>query len=883
MTQAESAWYLDWPGAFRAGATIAGGKGWNLGRLDHYGFPIPPGGVLTAAAYAAFVAHNGLSGLIDEASRHITAESLGSTAAEAILERLRQAILGSGFPASIEGVLRRAGDGVVSLAVRSSAACEDAPEASFAGIHDSFLNVRGADAALDAVRGCYASLWTPRAVAYRRRMEIADAAAAMAVVVMAMAPTHAAGVAFSCDPATGSGDTFVVDATFGLGESLVAGRIEPDHYQIDIVPHLPAVRRKTLGAKAGEVVADSAGGTAFRPLPPRRDRQVLNDRDIVRLAVLVGRVVEALGEGFRHQDVEWAFDGKSFVLLQARPVTSSGARRYAGLAGQPEIWSNANLRDSLPNVLSTLYWSLIQSMMAEFFSTPLRAGHYVPLPGTERIRLWQGRPYFNLSVLQWEIYDAFGLRPASINQTLGGHQPEIAVPTSTPLGPRLARARRAVRLALAMLREKRGAPALLAEIERVTDDWQRRVTPCASDDALNALAAEMRRISLPLSMRALLLNGVGISFGALVRVLERPFPGRGNALANALLAGRSGITSAEHGLHLVELAELAQSEPDVREFLADPAALDWQRLPEQSPFKRHFAEFLERYGHRGIYELDIMNPRWHEAPGYLLDNIRALLGSADAEAFRARQRATAEQAWNEIRGRLGPLRRALVARFAREAAADARLREAVKSALVRVSAVLRAFGLELGRRLAARGLLADRDDVFHCSRMELLAMTDGDWDGRGLAVLVSERRARAAEQQARPAPDLIVDEQPSRAAPAAAAGSQHLSGMGVATGIAEGTARVVRHPADGVRLASGEILVAPSTDPAWTPLFLRASAIVMETGGQLSHGAIVAREYGVPAVVNIPGLLERIGDGDRILVNGDTGEIRLLGSATCPA
>lgn len=872
--------FLDWTKSFAAGATTVGGKGWNIGRLARYGFAVPPGGVLTAAACAAFAHHNGLDALIERASNQTTAENLDAPETIALLHTLRREIAHGVFPPSVIDELRRRLDTSKALAVRSSATCEDRRATSFAGIHDSFLNVRGFAQVLDAVRGCYASLWTPRAVAYRRRMSIPDSAAVMAVVIQDMAQACAAGVAFSCDPVTGDENVVVVDASFGLGDGLVAGHIEPDHYVLDMVSFLPRIRDKRLGAKAGTVIAKAGGGTAFQSQPGRAGNPALADADAVRLAVLVERVFEALGEGTQHQDVEWAFDGRDFTVLQARPVTVPAGRTYPELKGQAEVWSNANLRDAMPHVMSTLYWSSIRNMLDLFLCAPLRAAGYAPLPGAPRIRLFHGRPYFNLSALQWEMYDAFGVRPASVNDTFGGHQPEIALPPRAPLAARLARVCRAFRLGLAFWREKRSAAELLGELTRLTDDWQQRADAPAAERELVDISAEMREATLPFSMRALLLNtSVGFSLGLLARVLERRFPGRGSALANALLAGQQGITSAEHGLHLMELAELVRSDPAARAYFAaaDYAPQRWEEvLPDGSPFKRRFREFLDLYGHRAVYELEIMHPRWREDPAYLLDNVRALIDTADVAATRDRQRQTAAQAWREVRARIGIPGRTVVARLVERAAADARLREAAKSAMVRISTASRAVSRQTGRRLAARGILNDADDVFHCARLELLAVFSGDWDGTGLKTLVEERKARHAALEHLPAPDLVIDERPQRAVPAPLSAAGALSGLGVAAGSASGPVRIVRHPSEGAHLAPGDVLVAPSTDPAWTPLFLRASAIVMETGGQLSHGAIVAREYGIPAVVNIPGVLQILRDGQRVTVDGDAGKVHLV-------
>ncbi|TCO82769.1 pyruvate,water dikinase [Plasticicumulans lactativorans] len=869
---------LDWPDAFAAGPARVGGKGWNLARLARYGLPVADGGVLPVAAHAAWLA---------DAAWHAELDALEAAGPDAAtLDAVRARILETPAPpavrAAVDAFLAAAGLAEVPLAVRSSAVAEDSARASFAGVHASRLNVRGAAAVLDAIAAVYASLWTPQALAYRRRFGLTHRATALAVVLMPLLPAQAAGVAFSCDPHRGRFDTVVINAARGLGEALVGGRVEPDTYVLtrawaDAAPALATCRR---GEPARRCVPAPGGGTEL-VADPAADGPVLPEAAALELARLAWDVADALGFDRPAQDIEWVWDGQAFRLVQARPVTALPADAPAALAGQAVAWSNGNFRDAIPMVQTPLNWSLTEPMIQRVMHTPFALAGY-PLPhGRPFARLHAGRAYLAVTRLQWDYHDALGFPPERLNALTGGHQPTITLPAHTPWRTRGQRLWRNLRLGQALQRLRRGAEGHLAAVIARAAHY-RDIDWAALDDAtLLARLAALRAEAAGDTRVQLLLGSGGATLFVLAGLLERRLPGRGDALAAALLAGQGTITSAEHGYRLEALAARATDDAAARAFFAAepfvPAA--WRELPADSTFRRDFAAFLDAYGHRSVYEVDLRTPRWREDPGYLLDLIRARLGHTDGTPPAARQQALAARAWAELGTRvprwLHPLLRRLVAQAAREAAQ----RELAKSALVAWLEPLRAVARTLAQRLAARGVLADADDVHFCTWRELERALGGDRGAAGLAALAADRRAQHAAWEAQTAPDLWLDDAPRNAVAPEAHDAACLRGLGAAAGSARGPARRVPHPDAGVRLAAGEVLVAPSTDPAWTPLFLRAAALVMETGGFLSHGAIVAREFGVPAVVNVPGALARLQDGQMLEVDGDAGEVRRLQAA----
>lgn len=829
--------FLPWDAAYAAGSGAVGGKGWNLARLARYGFPVPSGGVLAVEAWYRFADHNRLD------------------------EPTPEAVMAGAMPPDLAALL--SGLAVGSLAVRSSAVAEDGATASFAGIHDSVLNVQGADSLAEAVKRCWASCFAERAVGYRRRMNIP--AAPPAVVIMDMVEAMTAGVAFTLDPATGRQDRVMIAANFGLGETVVAGTAEADEFLVATGFHAPglAVVERRLGRKQARVVPRAGGGTVRQDAAGAGSS--LDDAQLLELARLALRVRWALGDDEIDQDVEWVWDGSTFFLVQARPVTTRKRRSHPGVAGQAAVWSNGNLRDGIPMVMTPMTWSLTAHNLATLLPSQAVAAGIEPMPGLTRARLIDGRCYLDLSLMQWEFWEFFGIRPGLFNELLGGHQPEIAVPTARWTGT-LRRAAANTRLTVALVRHRKRADGEFSRLTAAAEaQRQADLAAATDDDLLDRLPAFADSARHSVGMQLLLMSG-GSSLFLLRALLERRLPGRGAGLANALLGEVTDITSAEHGRALAELAALAKDEGVAPE--------EWRSLPADSRFRQGMEDFLRRWGHRGVYELEMANPRWREDQGWLLATIRAMMTVPPPP--RGRGRALADQARAELRRKV-PLLLPVVRWLAAQAGREAAHREEAKSLFVRFYEPARLAVLEIGRRLAERGGIARPEDAFLLTWQETAALLRGHWDDAGARALIADRAERLRRLARQPAPDLVTEHP---AAPAAVAGPDLsgpvLTGLGAASGRARGRARVILHPDDGARLRPGDILVAPSTDPAWTPLFLRAAAVVMETGGLVSHGAIVAREYGLPAVVNVRGVLSRLRDGMELAVDGDCGTVTVL-------
>ncbi len=877
--------FILWDEAFDLGSTYVGGKGWNLAQLDKFGFKIPVGGVLSSDAYMEFINYNGLHDDIADISSRITATNLSDYNYDLsqLEENIRSGLIPQAIIDEISAALQKLGLLDKAIAVRSSASAEDSAAASFAGIHESFLNVHGLENILAAIKGCYASLWSPQALAYRRRMKLDDNEVLPAVVLLEMVEARAAGVGFTCDPQTGRRDLLVINANFGLGESVVNGAVEPDSYYLDAQAWstLPVLLKRNTGRKQAFTRPAEGGGTELIYSDELSSRPVLSDMEIEKLGLLLMRVFESLGECEEHQDVEWAYDGRDFFLLQARPVTALPEYTFTALKNQPAIWSNGNYRDAAPMVVSPLQRRLLKNSIDTIQYTQFPANGYQMPEGIEFSRYFNGRLYCNISALQWAYYDCLGSLPDGFNDFWGGHQPQIEIDDPDPYAGEvgLARQNRGMNMMNLVAETSVDAPRIFAEVPRSA----RAVTGTGfahlPDSEFDGKYIELGSIMRTYCEKFTFLAGVGsMPILSLLQNLYKYFGSRANEALNGLMVGgQTGITSADHGYRLLELAELARRDEAAVRYLKDAASdlILWEKeLPESSPFKQAFRTFIEEYGHRGVYEMDIINPRWKEDPTYLLDIIKDTMDTGRLGNLRAQQELQFERAWQEVVETVPPDVQEEIRQGIKAAQEGAAVREMTKSVVVMAFEPYRLMAQELGKRLCRQDLINEPDDVFFCSWSDLFSILHGEWNADGLKALVEFRKLRQKEKETLPAPDVIWGEEAIFSDPVDQSSGDCLQGVAAATGKASGIARLIAHPSEGNRLQPGEILVAPSTDPAWTPLFLKAGGVVMETGGFLSHGAIVAREYGIPAVVNVAGAMRIIQDGQEIVVDGNAGTVR---------
>jgi phosphohistidine swiveling domain-containing protein len=876
----------------RGALTVAGGKAANLGELIRAGFPVPTGFCVTTAAYDLVAADAGLEPTLvaltgtqpDDAAR------LAELAAEA-----RAYLLDASVPDVLERVIGEAYEGLgggtpVPVAVRSSATAEDLPQASFAGQQDTFLNVVGVESVLDAVQRCWASLWTDRAVSYRATNRIDQHSVRLAVAVQRMVDASVGGVLFTANPVTGKRRQAVIDASPGLGETVVSGMVNPDHFVANTATGEIVERR--LGDKRVAIMAGSGSGTERVELDAGEDRASLSDGQVLALARLGERVEEHYG---MPQDTEWAIDNDGGIwLLQARPITTlfplperaptndEDLRVYFSFSVAQGVY-----RPLTPMGIQT--FRLITSALATLAGRPPRnpyegAAFFVESAGrifadiTPVLRSKQGRGLFEGVMRNMES------RTAPIIRHLAAEPRLATVPTPWLSVLRavlsvFVRGRIPLRIVEALARpEKARARAARVEAQfRAADDL-----PPDADAAECLSAAERLLLGGPPDM----LPNVPPVFAAGLAA---------NALAGKLLGGlaaederRVAMRALPHNpttemdLALWALAKEARADPDIARMLGEISperlAEDYRGGSLPPKLQTSLTDFLRLYGHRGVAEIDLGLPRWSEDPTYILGVLANYLRLDDPEAAPDVQfgRATreAEEMVDELTRRAtdkGRLRGALVRVLLGRARELSGLREMPKFCIVLLMARARELLWAVGAELAEAGRLQSAGDIFFLSLPEAWAVLSGE----DLSPLVRGRRAVYEQELGRKhVPRLLLSDgtEPAAAAQDATGAEGVLRGTPASGGVVTERARVILDPA-GASLEPGEILVAPSTDPGWTPLFLAAGGLVMEMGGPMSHGAIVAREYGIPAVVGVPDATEHIKTGRRITVDGSAGEV----------
>lgn len=790
--------------------SVVGGKGANLSRMTRTGFPVPPGFFVTTEAYHAFVQSNHLQKqIVDLASKTSDTSEKRSVAIRQLFANGRiSADLVEAINHAYADLIQTTGD--LPLAVRSSAMAEDLPDASFAGQQDTYLNVRGQSAVLDAVQRCWSSLWTPRALEYRARQGIDRLAVSLAVVVQVMVPAEASGIMFTANPINGARDEIVLDAAWGLGEAIVGGLVTPDHIVVD--KGMSAIKQMTIADKT-LMTQPTATGTEERPVEgSKRQAQVLEAVQAIELAKLGVQIEQYYGGP---QDIEWCLANDKFYIVQARPITT--------LPSEPVRWESP---------ISGAKW-LKDLQAGEWATEPLSplggTTSFVAMITTRQRKLPMQRFPWHALINGWLYVRAdfrvlwlftapLGLLWTVIAGILDGHS-----------------------------RMRRLWPRQLTTL----DDLEKADLEKFSDDAL-------------LSHVGRLLKVLGWWWWEVTWY------------AAVTLFGEQLIP---------KLKVLGLTDPAILFRGNDSLLLEAERALRHAAQTGKVKAYLTKFGHF-VESADPIHPTLRESPDLLAQHLAAAHRSEvspDERLLRIRgERAEAERLVYSLGGTRGFLARCILNLGQSHAA---HTDDAVFH-FQRVLALLRATFLEIGRRLTNFGVIQQAEDVFYLEQRELWKTPRTD-----LVELVIKRR-NLRESQKRLAPpsfipplsdpawrndpqmkmfSSVIGETVMRRGIEERNGRKILVGTPGSPGRARGIARVITGPDDFHRFQPGDVLVAHTTTPVWTPLFNIASAAVTEVGGPFSHAAIVAREFGIPLVNGAIDATRVIADGTPILVDGSVG------------
>lgn len=800
-----------------------GGKGLSLGLLAGAGLPVPPGFCVTSSA-----------------QRRLAGQTPSSD--PTLSEQIR-------------GAYRQLGAGPV--AVRSSATAEDGAVTSFAGQQETILGVSGEDNILDAIGRCWASLDSERAVAYRRHQGIDSRNLAMAVVVQRLVPAEVSGVLFTRDPLDAEGNRLLIEASWGLGESVVSGRVTPDRFHLD--RQTGAVLDRHVNHKPTMLTAE---GT--REVPAEKQAcPCLNDAQLAELAEL-GRRVEAFYGDAR--DVEWAWAEGRFWLLQARPITTAGAaereqvrrQEMAALAAKAEpggtVWSRYNLSEVLPEPLP-MTWAIVRRFMSGKggFGLMYRDLGFDPDPALDEEGVFDlvcGRPYYNLSR---EPLMQFGHLPFEHPFAALKAAPHKAIYPQPVFNPARAGFRFWVFLPIIFWKLMRSGLRVSHLSKTFAQHFREKVLPdflleTALGGGMNL--GERREADLLEDLD----TSIRLTLYEFARESLKPTALAGVALGNLErgLLGPLGPERTRAALGELSMGVRPDEEADLAGAIRDLASGRLERTV-----------FLYRFGHRGNQEMELARPRWIEDHASLDQVVASGLSETSHTSVPV------ETVWSRIvaEAKLPAVKSKILEGELHHLHTYLGLRETAKHYFMKGYALIRRVLVELDKRHHLQG------NIFYLTPQELPQLVAGE----DVSALIANRRRRRALALSLEVPSVLFsDDLEAIGRPTTVADADTLQGVPLSAGVAEAEALVLHEPTTESIPSEPYILVCPSTDPAWVPLFVKARGLVMETGGVLSHGAIVAREFGLPAVAGLPDIHRRLRTGQRLRVDGATGRVTVL-------
>jgi pyruvate,water dikinase len=831
---------LEFGSPLSADGELSGGKGANLALLTQRGFDVPPGFIVSALAYREFMA--GARAELQAIDR-FDYDAPATLAEQA--RALRAELVKLPLPPEVEAQVRRLHAGFpagTAVSVRSSSTFEDLAGAAFAGQHDTYLNCVGVERVLARVRDCFVSLWQDRAILYRHQRGFDQRAAAMAVVVQQMVQAEVAGVGFTVNPVTGRLDEMLVNANYGLGESVVSGEGEIDQYVLDKAGG--ALRSSSIGRKSHRVVS-AADGVKTEALDEAQAlRPCLGPDLLAKLATLMRDVEKSYQFP---QDIEWAVASGRLHLLQSRPVTAI-----------PPRWTRDESAERFPNAITPLAWDFVEE------------GFHRSLNHSFRL---MGYPAFNGKWFGVHGHYIYGNQNAV--EIYGGRAP-VAIGSLRDLQVQMPK----------LAQEFAWVQELPVEWSRELDHYLLRIgefmaEPLADKSlkevwafvqAVNGLGSEyfLPNIAISITQRVLyrLLHG-------LLTMMLKDKEAATQAF-DALLAWcdtKTGVVNKE----LYQMAAIVRGQSELAAVLNgnDSRTIVDRKLLDAFPeFSARFAKFLRDHGHRET-DFDPYVPTWVEAPWVVLDNLRLMVQAPDTASPRDKERELKirmQKAEFDLLSKIPPALHFFFNEMLRLARTYTSLDDLEHYQTTRLTLPMRKGLRELGHRLVRRGVLKEPMDVFFARLKDLDAAIASDddtrWDALAAAI-AAEKQAYLGDRDT--PPQWVLGQS---AAPEGA--REGLSGLPGSPGVAEGPVYVVLSPEDFPHFPKGAVLVARTTNPAWTPLFYSACAVVTESGGPLSHGAVTAREMQIPAVMSVHGVLSALKNGQRVRVDGAAGTVIAL-------
>lgn len=832
----------------------AGGKGSNLGELIRAGLPVPPGFIVTTSAYRAHIRENGLQERISERLEKLNVQDISAIADASkdisswIEDKQMPILVREEVFRALESLSKEMGtEKKLFVAVRSSATAEDLSSASFAGQHDTFLGICGKESVLEHVKKCWISLWTPQAIIYRINMGFEHLKVDLAVVVQAMIDSEVAGVMFTANPVNGNHGEILISAGYGLGEAVVSGLITPDTFIMTKNGHL---KEKILGSKDKKIVLTEGGTRIEKVTQVMQDQYCLGKRELEKLVDLAQLVEKHYGEP---QDTEWACSNGKIYILQARPITNIKFER--------EDLNVLNTQDK--NIARKKKASFIQKMAMERFSEPMAPLDFACLE--QRIKGFQ--IYFNKMGLKMPPIRVIEKENGYVTIDFGKMSISPAVLLKFPF--------------ILIKNLLKGAPkdveVLWKSLSVEMNLWLKKmeVEVCKANSAeelAKLIKQAMDDFGKFFQKRSGIIGGPTSGDDCKLDRLIKKAVGVENSadIKEKLLKALPFRTALQN----MALAKLAQTAAVKKTDIA---------------FEAEFSSFLEEYGDRPTSGTTAMLsiPTWRERPEIVHEIVNVMLKDNAVfslekdfekqkidyhEAKKTIKKKLKKKDYDKFEQVLETFRKGII------------LREESSFMLEKVTAAIRRMALKLGGILSKNQIIEDKEDVFYIFINELSPVAEGKLF---IKEKIKKRKQAFTEVYAAhkkgvhwmistgSVPGFKTNKKDSTNKPN---DINILKGLPASSGLYEGTVCVVRDPSEFNKLKNGDIMVSPYTSPVWTPLFKLAGALVTEIGSPASHAAIVAREYGIPAVVAIENATNKLKDGQKIRVDGTNGIVTLMSS-----
>ena len=882
-----------------------GGKGANLGRMTKNGFVVPPGFVVGTNAYSTHIQSNeGLKKKISDALGSINYNNADEL--DASVQQIRNWIVETPMPAALAAEIDRSYQelgGGSYVAVRSSGTAEDLEGASFAGLHDTYLDIRGTDNVVDAVKRCWASMWTSRAVSYRKTQGFDHFKTSIAVVVQTMVESEVAGVMFTANPINTATDQIFINASWGLGEAVVSGIVTPDEYIVS--SRSLKVLNKTLGSKEHKIVRDAEFGNGTMDLAVSeqdRSKFTFSDDQVAALAE-IGRRIQTAYEDFP-QDIEWAYREGKFYILQSRPITAvefswdadvtESVQGNSDAVAYDNIWSRVFPEEMWTGAISPLMFSWRCWGLNQCHSVGVHTYGYPEQDYTTQ-RLWtyhKGVSYYNTSMDLLRIKQSIPpqLRPGMLHKIpKAWHEEALKADFDWE------------RYIDMFIRVERDRPDMgLNWWKAIRDDFiesktYRDFTRPRTRSEYAAMSNEELKRHLHDVIREEIAsydppwNGLlwhmGESLGWIGWICANWYTGGRPTVFMDLVTGtRNPTITGIENFASWELANMIHKSPELKSlFQKYPDARFFEYLDQSvdgPAFRAKYEEHVRMRGHRGHPDRDIFFDRRADSPMVDLRIFPALMGTPDPLSQEERMREKLEETIQHVYDNLASqpqfgIFKAKLFQFLIDFSHNSlEYRDNEREVMDWSTYDIKLGFEEVGRRCVELDGLKEVKECYFLTMEELYAVWAGTENKRLTRAKIDARRKNfiAIDTKAvHPAPFI----QCGRAAPIdqpELSGDGVLRGKTTSTGKVTGTARVVNELSQIGRVKQGEILIVHATDPGWTPVFMLIKGIVLETGGLISHGALLAREYGLPGV-QIVGALTLIPDGATITLDGDAGVV----------